>query len=33
MIETSSGTTADVSSKKRGRKSNKENYFDGGRIL
>jgi predicted SprT family Zn-dependent metalloprotease len=28
MIETSSGTTADVSSKKRGRKSNKENYFD-----
>lgn len=28
MIETSSGITADVSSKKRGRKSNKENYFD-----
>jgi hypothetical protein len=28
MIETPSGTTADVSSKKRGRKSNKENYFD-----
>jgi hypothetical protein len=28
MIETSSGTTADVSSKKRGRKTNKENYFD-----
>ena len=28
MIETLSGNSADVSSKKRGRKSVKENYFD-----
>jgi len=28
MIETQSGLTEDVSSKKRGRKSSKENYFD-----